>query len=159
MALDKDASRFDDARLCAFVLELLTGAGMESDKAQAVTQALVEADRMGHVTHGLALLPWYMESIEAGRITLTGRMKVLSDRGGCANWDGRLLPGAWLISEALALAADRIAEHGVVTVAIRDSNHTGALAAYFEPVTRRGLMGLIACSSPNSVGVAPYGGR
>lgn len=150
--------RYEPGALHRSVEAMFRAAGLEKDKAEAVTDALICADMMGHVTHGLALAPWYFDAIAAKAVTLTGDVEVLSDRGACVTWNGRLLPGSWLIGKALALAAERAAHYGVVTVSIRNSQHTGALAVYLPAVTQRGLMAVIACSGPNATGVAPYGG-
>ena len=152
------ASRYDVDALRRAVDAMFQAAGLEPDKARSVAQALVTADMMGHATHGLALAPWYFDSIAAGGMTLAGDVEVVADRGACVTWNGRRLPGAWLIPKAIALAAQRVETHGVVTVSISDSHHTGALAAYLGAATERGLMVLIACSGPTAAGVAPYGG-
>ncbi len=46
----------------------------------------------------------------------------------------------------------------VVTVAIANSHHTGALAVYLPRLTERGLWVQLICSSPAAHGVAPFGG-
>ncbi len=43
--------------LSAFVRELLGAAGMETDKAEVTAELLVEADLLGHDTHGLSGAP------------------------------------------------------------------------------------------------------
>jgi len=59
-----------------------------------VARYLVEADLMGHTTHGLALAPWYLQSIADGVMTKAGDPEVVSDRGAAICWRGRRLPGA-----------------------------------------------------------------
>jgi L-lactate dehydrogenase len=151
--------RFETAALTGFARDLFAAAGLEPDKAAAVATYLVEADLMGHTTHGLALAPWYLQSIADGVMTKTGAPEVVSDRGPAVCWRGRRLPGAWLTSEAVRLAADRAETHGTCTVVIGDSHHIGALAAYLTLATDRGLMVSIASSSPSGAQVAPFGGR
>ncbi len=50
--------RYHAAALREFAHALLTRAGVRDDIARDVAQVLVDADLMGHTTHGLALLPW-----------------------------------------------------------------------------------------------------
>lgn len=150
---------YDATRLTGFAEELFSAAGLEAEKAEAVARYLVEADLMGHTTHGLALAGWYLQGIAEGVMARTGAPEVLSDRGAAICWRGRRLPGAWLTSEAVKLAADRAVEHGTATVVIGDSHHIGALAAYLTLATDRGLMVSIASSSPSGAQVAPYGGK
>ncbi|MFO1141088.1 MAG: Ldh family oxidoreductase [Amaricoccus sp.] len=151
--------RYPAAALNAFAEALFTAAGLEPHKAAAVATYLVEADLMGHTTHGLALAAWYLQGIVDGVMTTSGAPEILSDRDAAVAWRGRRLPGAWLTSEAVKLAADRATAHGTCTVAIADSHHIGALAAYLTLATDRGLMVQVASSSPSGAQVAPFGGR
>ena len=151
-------SRYPLPELTQVMQTLFASTGMDEDKCRAITHSLLTADSMGHGTHGLALAPWYLEAAGSGAMAITGDMTVVNDRGACVTWDGRRLPGSWLISRAIDIALERIGQHGVVTVAISDSHHTGALAVYLPRLTERGLMVQLVCSSPASRGVAPFGG-
>lgn len=146
------------APLRQFASSLFRAAGLEPEKADAVAHYLVEADMMGHSTHGLALAPWYLQSIDDGVMTRSGDYKVRSDRGAAILWDGCRLPGAWLVSKGVALACERAKAHGTCTLTIADSHHIGALAAYLTAATDQGLMISIASSSPSGAQVAPFGG-
>jgi L-lactate dehydrogenase len=114
---------------------------------------------MGHTTHGLALAPRYLDEIAAGAMARSGAPETVSDRGAAICWNGRRLPGAWLTSEAVKLAAERAKLHGTATVAIGDSHHNGALVTYLPLATGQGLMVSIASSAPSGAHVAPFGGR
>jgi len=37
---------------------------------------------------------------------------MLNDRGSAVTWDGRYLPGPWLVIKAMDLAFERVKEHG-----------------------------------------------
>ena len=137
---------------------LLKKAGMESQIASVVSEVLVEGDLLGHTTHGLALLPAYLQELEQGSLTGSGVPEVIADRGGAVTLDGRYLPGPWLVYYAQDLALERCGEQPVVTVVIRRSHHTAALAAYARRVTDRGLIFLMTCSDPSVQSVAPFGG-
>lgn len=150
--------RYPVAELDALVQALFGAAGMDADIARCVTSALITADCMGHSTHGLALAPWYLDAARSGAMTISGEKTVVNDRGACITWNGNRLPGAWLINQAIDVALERIAQHGVVTFAIANSHHTGALAVYLPRLTERGLLVQLVNSSPAAAGVAPYGG-
>ncbi len=149
--------RYAIADLQAFATELLAAAGLPPDRAAAVAAILVEADLLGHSTHGLALLPWYLDAATSGAMTLAGDPQVIADRGACITWHGQRLPGAWLAAQALELAMQRVRDHGTVTVVIRECGHVGALATYMERAAAKGLVALMASSTPSVAGVAPYG--
>jgi L-lactate dehydrogenase len=151
-------ARYDAASTLAFARSLFQAAGLDQEKAGVVADILVEADLMGHVTHGLALAPMYLDALAAGTMRADGEPELVADRGACVTWRGRRLPGPWLTSKAVDLALDRVATYGTVTVAISDSHHIGALAAYLPRATERGYMLMIASSVPSVAGVAPHGG-
>jgi LDH2 family malate/lactate/ureidoglycolate dehydrogenase len=152
------AARFDVAELADFGAALLRAVGLDADKARDVAEVLVEGDLLGHDTHGLHLLGGYLGELEKGTMTANGDPGVIAERSSVATWDGRRLPGPWLVRRALAWAAPRAREHGTATVAIRRSHHIACLAAYLEQPARDGLMVVIASSDPAVGSVAPFGG-
>jgi L-lactate dehydrogenase len=144
--------------LRGFASAALEKVGMPSDAAVAVAEGLVEADLYGHATHGLALLPDYIEEIENGAMTLVGRPETLSDFGAVALWDARRLPGVWTTKLAIAEAATRAGRFGVGAVALRRSHHIACLAAFLEAPARAGKLVLLFSSDPSDAVVAPFGG-
>src|SRR3990170_2673995 len=125
-------------QLESFAHALLVAAGMPHDKADAVAAILVEGDLMGHTTHGLAQLPAYLAQAESKLMTLHGEPEVVSDVPAALTWDGRRLPGPWLVLKAMQAAAGRAKSQGTCTVVIRRSHHIASLASYHERATRQG---------------------
>ena len=153
-----DMARYPVQGLTQAVEAIFTGVGMRADIAAAVAASLVEADMMGHGTHGVALVQWYLDAIGKNWVLLDGEPEVVADHGACITWNGRKLPGAWLMSKAIDQAIERAGRMGVVTLVMANSFHTGALAVYMPRLTERGLMGVLACSAPPTRGIAPFGG-
>jgi LDH2 family malate/lactate/ureidoglycolate dehydrogenase len=153
-----DAQKFDAASLQRFGQSLLIASGLTEDRARDVAEVLLEADLLGHTTHGFALLPVYLKALQEGSMEKTGDPMVVADYGSALTWDGCYLPGPWLVRQAIAAARERLAQHPVATVAIRRSHHIACLQAYLRPVTDAGLFILLACSDPASRTVAPHGG-
>lgn len=149
---------YSHSDLIQFAREVLSKAGLNADKASVVAQTLVEADLMGHNTHGLHLLPAYAQEAADGKMRHDGEPTVVSDRGSVVVWDGNYLPGPWLVHKAIDTLLERIALHPVGTLVIRRSHHIGCLAAYPERVARQGLMMLLSSSDPRVKSVAPFGG-
>jgi LDH2 family malate/lactate/ureidoglycolate dehydrogenase len=135
--------RYAQTDLINYARTLLTSAGLEHDKAAAVADILVHGDLMGHNTHGLALLPGYLAELESGAMEKLGTATTLADRPAAVTWDGRRLPGPWLVLQAMALATVRAAAQGTCTVVIRRSHHIACLAAYLKRATDQGLMMLL----------------
>ena len=149
--------RFDAAALQRLAESLLLRGGLRAEQAQRVSETLVEADLMGHTTHGLQLLGSYLRDLEAGAMQVDGEPETVHDHPGAVTWDGRYLPGPWLVRRAMDLAFERVARAAVVTVAIRHSHHIGCLAAYLQHATDRGFVMLLASSDPAAATVAPHG--
>lgn len=154
----QSSPKYSPASLIRFAQVLVEKAGLPPDKARVVAETLVEADLMGHSTHGLELLPAYLTSLEKGEMEKSGDPDLLNDSGAAFTWDGRYLPGPWLVHKAIDQALDRIEKYPAVTAAIRCSHHIGCLAAYPERATKRGLLMLLSCSDPRNATVAPFGG-
>lgn len=152
-------SCFRASDLIEFASHLFSGAGCEGDKPSVIATNLVEADLLGHNTHGLQLAPAYLRDLENSTMTPRGEPDVVADRGGAITWDGKRLPGIWLTAKAIDLAIDRVATHGIVAVVIRRSHHIGCLATFLQKATDCGLMITIVSSDPAVRSVAPYGGR
>lgn len=151
-------SRYSPSDLAVFAAGLLSAAGMPGDRAKKVAEILLEADLMGHDTHGLQLLPAYLDDLAAGRMRAAGDYEVVSEKGAVAVWDGDWLSGVWLTLQGLDFAAARAAEFGIGAVAIRRSHHIACLQAYLPRMTARGLVATIASSDPSLASVAPFGG-
>ena len=152
-------ARYTAATLITFADALLRQVGLEVDKANAVAEILVEGDLMGHDTHGLNLLGPYLHELANNCMTKTGTHAVVNSRPAAQLWDGRRLPGPWLVLEAIDACAAMARTYGSGSVSIRRSHHNAALTAYLKRATDQGLMMLLYCSDANSCSVAPHGGK
>ncbi|MGI9450216.1 MAG: Ldh family oxidoreductase [Geminicoccaceae bacterium] len=153
------SSIYNAADLISFATALFKAAGLSGDRAKTVGALLVEADLLGHTTHGLQLAGAYLDAAAKGTMTVTGDPDVVADRGAVVTWDGRRLPGVWLTAAALDLGVERAENYGSATVVVRRSHHIACLAAYLQKATERGCMAIIASSDPSEHSVAPFGGK
>jgi L-lactate dehydrogenase len=144
--------------LTRFALHLLEAAGLPPEKAAVVADVLVEGDLMGHTTHGLQLLAPYLKELEAGTMATDGEPEVVNETEAALTWDGRRLPGPWLVIRAMAAATERARRLGTGTVVIRRSHHIASLASYHRRAAEQGTLLLLTCSDPNTCSVAPFGG-
>ncbi len=153
------AVRYRAQNLINFASQLLVRSGVEAEKAETAAEILVEGDLLGHTTHGLQLLPSYLQDAEKGSLTKTGSPRIIADFPAAVTWDGMRLPGTWLTATAVDLAAERAKKYGTCTVVIRRSHHIACLASYLKRVTDQKMMIILTCSDPNAAGVTPHGGR
>jgi LDH2 family malate/lactate/ureidoglycolate dehydrogenase len=96
--------RYAAADLVRFTRVLLEHAGLDTDKALAVADILVEGDLLGHDTHGLQLLPAYLNELQSGSMRKSGAPRVLRDRPAAITWDAQRLPGPWVVLQAIEIA-------------------------------------------------------
>jgi LDH2 family malate/lactate/ureidoglycolate dehydrogenase len=149
--------RYAAEALQAFATALLAAAGVRDDVAQDVASVLLDGDLMGHTTHGLQLLPGYLDALEGGGMRKTGEPIIVGSSGATAAWDGQRLPGPWLTLRALDEARRLASAHGSGTVVIRRSHHIGCLASYAKRAAERGVMAIVCCIDPATHSVAPFG--
>ena len=150
--------RYRPADLVDLAASLFARAGAPADRARTIAQLLLEADLMGHTTHGLALAGPYLDEAERGEMRLDGEPEVVRDKGACLTWDGRRICGVWLTARAVDEAAARAERFGTGCVVVRNSHHIACLATFLTRATDRGLMVTVASSDPSTASVAPFGG-
>jgi LDH2 family malate/lactate/ureidoglycolate dehydrogenase len=144
--------------LIAFAFKCLTAAGLKSEMASVVARRILDADLSGHDTHGLALLPRYLTELEEGKTAKDGTIETVSSRGACLTWDAGMLPGHWVLEQAFETAIGLVPAHGLVSIAVRRSQHVGALQVYLNMATERGYMCLLWVTDSKVRSVAPPGG-
>ena len=150
--------RFPAPELTAFTSCLFEAFGLPSEKANVASAVLVEADLLGHVTHGLNLVGSYLKDLELGKMTAEGEHEVVHDSAAAAVWDGRYLPGLWLTQKAIEDASTKARSYGTGIVVIRKSHHIGCLASYLEIPARDGLIVEVCCVDPSVRAVSAHGG-
>lgn len=156
--MNETTQRYRAAELVDFARGLFAAAGCDGDKPALIAEMLVEADLMGHTTHGLQLAGGYLEEIAEGRMKAAGEPGIVADRGAAVTWDGGTLPGVWLTVRAVDLAVERARSHGLCAIAIRRSHHIACLATFLSRATAAGMMVTILSSDPADASVAPFGG-
>lgn len=148
--------------LSRFMQTVLTAAGADQPSAEATTRALVTASRMGTDSHGLRLLPHYLQALQGGRINGAPNM-VFHQRlaaTGFLDADDGLghLAGYTAIENAIAMAEVT----GIGAVAVGNSSHFGAAGCYALAAAERGYLGMALCNSDPFVllhdGAKPFHG-
>ncbi|WP_221753773.1 Ldh family oxidoreductase [Streptomyces sp. TRM72054] len=133
-----------------------TNAGVPAAEAAQVADALVDTSLRGIDTHGLRLLPQYLDELGTGVARATASPAVLRDRGAGLLLDADGSLGVLAGLTAARLAAERARQFGVAAVGVRNSNHFGAASVYTRKLARQGLVGVAITSAASRT--APYGG-
>ena len=138
---------------------LLEAGGLEFGIAEVVADVLTEAELIDRKSHGVQLLDWYLEDLQAGLMAKSGLPTEVADHGGSLVWDGKNLPGGWIVNQALSVAAQRSSRHPVLTIVVRNAHHLGCHAVYLRWAAELRLISIIMDTNPGFKAVAPFGGR
>lgn len=145
-------------RLAEFVRKVLEKLGAETRYAEITADSLISADLEGVSSHGIMLLPMYIERIRAGSVSVTAMPRIVEDLGGLVVMAADKGLGQISSQVAVEVAADRAASHGIAMVTVRDAFHFGAGAYWARQLAARGMVG-IACSNTRPLMPAPGGGQ
>src|ERR1039458_3069469 len=114
--------------LTSFCEAILQAAGVPRHKAEVTTACLISANLRGVDSHGIQLLPFYIDQLLAGEMDAQADGRVISEFGSCLHFDGQNALGQW-VAETCCAHAVRIARTPRLAVAsAQDSNHFGAAA-------------------------------
>jgi LDH2 family malate/lactate/ureidoglycolate dehydrogenase len=144
-------------RLVDFVTRSFVSLGVPVPDADRVARLMVEADLLGHDTHGLFRLRQYVNRLRGGGCNPAARPRVLRETAATALVDGDNGLGHLAMSMACDLAMDKARSAGIGWVGVRGGNHAGPAALYVRPQAAAGMIGI--CAAVGSANhVAPYGG-
>jgi LDH2 family malate/lactate/ureidoglycolate dehydrogenase len=133
--------------LRAFARDLLEAARLPRDAAELMADSLIAANLRGTDSHGVQLLPLYVEAVEAGRVNPAAAGHVVCESGGCVLYDGENGVGH-VVARRCSDDAVRLAnEHGIGAVTVRESNHFGAAAFWTRRIADRGCIGMAMCNA------------
>lgn len=140
-----------------FGSRLLDAVGVPEHKATLIIESLVAANLRGVDSHGMQLLPYYIDQIEIGNVKADADGHVVSESGGCLVFDGELGIGQWIAQTCCDHSIRLARANGVAFVVARDSSHFGAAAWWGQRISSAGLIGIVMCNA--SPLVAPWQGK
>ncbi|WP_186156642.1 Ldh family oxidoreductase [Burkholderia gladioli] len=144
--------------LLAFASTALQRCGLSAAHAAPVAARLLDAELLGHRSHGLWLLATYLERLQAGQIAREGEIRVLSDTDSALAWHANRLPGAWVMQQAVDAVIARAESRAVVVATIAECSHIGCLQSYLLPLVERNLLVTLSATNAGVASVAPFGG-
>jgi LDH2 family malate/lactate/ureidoglycolate dehydrogenase len=133
----------DAQRLISAVGDILTAVGIAAADARLVAADLVAADLEGIASHGVMLLPMYVERIDKGSVSRASAGQVVSDRGGAIVIDAGNVLGQLTSRQAVRLAVERAREIGLAAVAVRNGFHFGTAGRYARMMAEQNCVGVV----------------
>src|SRR5262249_31168962 len=130
--------------LLAFVDQVFGRCGMEERDACLLAQTLVTADLRGVHSHGVLHVPEYVRKLTREGVDPRGRPTLAGGAGACLVVDGGNSMGQIGMQFAAERALEAAEAHGIAAVAVRGSNHCGALAYFAMQALPRDMIGFAA---------------
>ena len=140
---------------CATVL---IGAGSLRAEADQVAANLVMANLSGHDSHGVGMLPRYIDAVLEGGLKPNSSVKVQLDAGSLLTLDGQRGYGQIVGVQAMEMAIQRASELGSCILALGQSHHLGRIGHFAEMAVAKGLVSIHFVNVLSRPVVAPWGG-
>ena len=135
--------RVDAERLTSAVADIFTALGIAPAAARIVAQDLVLADLEGVGSHGVMLMPMYVERIQKGSVSKRSDGDVVSDNKAAIVIDAANTLGQLTAHQAVNLVSARAREFGMATVAVRNAFHFGTAGRYARLIAEHGCIGIV----------------
>jgi uncharacterized oxidoreductase len=132
--------------------------GSETHEAKLVADNLVLANLTGHDSHGIGMMPRYVEALLEGGLHPNRKIEVKLDGGALLALDGGAGYGQSIGLQATRLAIERARQHGVAIVALGNSHHLGRIGHWAEIAVAEGLVSIHFVNVQSFARVAPFAG-
>ncbi len=140
------------------ISSILLAAGSSQQEASTVASNLVMANLSGHDSHGVGMLPRYIDALLEGGLQPNTNVKLNLDAGALLALDGQRGYGQVVGEQAMTLAIERAQELGSCIMALGNSHHLGRIGHYAEMAVAQGLVSLHFVNVLSRPVVAPWGG-
>lgn len=151
--------RVTEPRLRSVVEAIFAAAGSDQRECGLAADHLVEANLRGHDSHGVGMIPAYIQNFAEGDLHLNTTPEIVLDNGSLLVCDGRLGLGQTVAHDAIDLAIARAKAGGCCILGLRNSHHIGRIGHWAEQCARQGLVSIHMVNVISDPVVAPYGGR
>lgn len=145
--------------LTATVATIVRAAGSDQREADLVATNLVAANLAGHDSHGVGMLPRYIEVVLAGDLPPNQHPTIELDTGPLLRVNGNAGYGQVIGMETMELGIARARQHGVCLVSLTNSHHLGRIGHWAEQCVAAGLVSVHFVNVLPRAIVAPFAGR
>src|SRR3954465_4180393 len=130
------------AQLRKTVAEVIAAAGSKPEEAQTVADNLVLANLSGHNSHGVGMVPRYIDAVLEGGLKPNTGIAVKLDGGSLLALDGQRGYGQVVGAQAMALGIERAEKNGSCVMALANAHHLGRIGHFAEMAVARGLVSI-----------------
>jgi hydroxycarboxylate dehydrogenase B len=141
-----------------WIVDLWCAAGATELEARRCADHLVLANLSGHDSHGVGMIPRYVDSYLNNELQLNQTVKVAADAGSFLTIDGMRGMGQHVTHQAMEYAIARAKLHGVCVLGLKNSHHLGRVGHWAEQAIAQGLTSIHFTNACSQWWVAPHGG-
>ena len=146
------------ASLARAIEAVVAAGGSDAREAKLVAENLVTANLTGHDSHGVGMIPRYIESLLEGGLKVNQHPKMVFDGGALITLDGQQGYGQVIGLEAMEIGIARAKQHGMCVMGIGRSHHLCRIGQWAEQAVAAGLISIHFTNVISRSIVAPYGG-
>jgi uncharacterized oxidoreductase len=147
------APALTDAAAAAFA-----AAGCEPPEARAIAENLVEANLFGHDSHGIGLVPRYLDNVRLSLAVPNERARIVADHGALVSIDGRRGFGQSIGAQAMDIVIERARAHGVCVAGVHNAHHLARIGRWAEQCAVAGFASVHFVNVLSTPLVAPWRG-
>ncbi|KAI8419893.1 hypothetical protein MSG28_008518 [Choristoneura fumiferana] len=125
-----------------FMTECLKAVGTAAKAAEQQAELLLQADKLGHPSHGMNRLEYYVNDIMKGACQPNNQPKILKESASTAWVDADNVLGATASHFAMDIAIKKAKETGIGWVTVKGSNHNGMAGFWAKKASDKGLIGM-----------------
>jgi hydroxycarboxylate dehydrogenase B len=137
---------------------VVAAGGSEPREAKLVAENLVMANLLGHDSHGVGMIPRYIDALLEGGLAANQHPKATVDTGALLALDGCKGYGQSIGFEAMQMAIERAKRHGACVMTVANSHHLGRIGHWAEMAVAEGLVSIHFVNVISHARVAPYAG-
>jgi len=140
------------------VARVLEATGSSVQEARIVAANLVLANLSGHDSHGVGMLPRYVDAVLEGGLKPNTGVAIRLDIGSMLTLDGQRGFGQVVGEQAMALGIERAQQHGSCIMTLANAHHLGRIGHFAEMAVAQDLVSLHFVNVWALPVVAPWGG-
>lgn len=146
-------------KLTQLATKILSHASGQPELAAKVATRLVHANLTGHDSHGVGMIPAYVEGILAGELVPDAKATVIEDKGPFVLVDGQRGFGHIVAEQAMEIAIPRARASHFAVLSLRNSFHLGRLSDWGAMAAEAGFICILYANvQAQRPIVAPFGG-
>ena len=149
---------FEKEPLQRVVSTIVAAGGSDAREAHLVAENLVTANLTGHDSHGVGMMPRYVDSLLEGGLKVNQHPKILFDGGAMLSLDGQSGYGQVIGLEAMEIGIARAMQHGMCVMGLGRAHHLCRIGQWAEQAVAAGLVSLHFTNVISRSIVAPYAG-